>query len=261
MTIISRLTDFTGEGTWDGMHEMIECRRALSPSGLPGIDYALNPYGGCEHGCVYCYAPELTHSEWDTWRVVKVKTNVASRLVKELPNVRGVIGIGTTTDPYQNAESRFMLTRTCLGKLKERNMRIHIHTKSDLILRDVDLLKKMEGDIGITITSLDDRISKRIEPGAPMPGTRLNVLRELTSEGLDTYALVGPVLDVLNGMEERFAREVASTGVSRMYLDDLNRRPLLSERMDRIGIAGSREVLERIRSAASSEGLEVFNVF
>lgn len=259
--ISSKLWDFTGEEVWDGPHEIAECKRALSPSKLPGIDYALNPYGGCEHGCIYCYAPELTHSEWDTWRIVKVRTNIASRLSRELPNVEGVIGIGTTTDPYQQAESRFRLTRSCLAKLKERNMRIHLHTKSDLVLRDLDILKRLEGDVAVTITSIDDRISKRIEPGAPLPERRLNALKELTEAGLDTYALVGPVLDVLEGTEREFAEAVASTGTKRMYIDSLNPRPLLNARMDRMGIGGSKAAIERVKQHGAEMGLDVKDVF
>lgn len=259
--ITSRLSDFTDEERWDGPHEVIECKRALSPSKLPDIDYALNPYGGCEHGCVYCYAPELTHTEWKDWRVVKVKSNIASRLQKELPNITGVVGIGTTTDPYQAAESRFLLTRACLGKLRERNITIHLHTKSDLILRDIDILKQLKGDIAVTITSLEDRISKRIEPGAPMPEKRLEALRQLTEAGLNTYALVGPVLDILDGNEERFVEAIASTGTKRIFIDRLNRRPLLSERISRSNVKGSEPALENIRTLGTRAGLDVKDVF
>lgn len=259
--ISSRLWDFTGEEVWDRPHETVECRRALSPSGLPGIDYALNPYGGCEHGCVYCYAPELTHSEWDSWRVVRVRTNIASRLSKELPNIEGVIGIGTTTDPYQPAESRFRLTRSCLGRIRERGARIHMHTKSGMVLRDLDILKDLEGDVAVTITTVDERISKRIEPGAPLPEERLDALERLTEEGLRTYALVGPVLDVLEGKEREFVDAVAATGTERMFVDRLNQRPLLSVRMERAGIRGSDLALERIRALATDVGMEVRDVF
>lgn len=259
--ISSRLSDFLDEDQWDGAHEIVECRRALSPSKLPGIDYALNPYGGCEHGCVYCYAPELTHSDWETWRIVRVRANIAARLNRELPHVDGIIGIGTTTDPYQGAESRFELTRSCLRKLNECGRRIHMHTKSDLILRDLDILRNMEGDIAVTITCVDERISKLLEPGAPGPGRRLDALKELTENGIDTYALVGPVLDTLDGVEREFVDAIVSTGTKRMFLDRLNRRPLLSERMERRNVSGSDGVLERIRSHAAKAGMDVRDVF
>jgi DNA repair photolyase len=258
---MSSLLDFTDGKEWNGPYVIAECKKALSPSKLPGIDHALNPYGGCGHGCLYCYAPELTYTEWEDWRTVRIKANIESRLGKELKNVKGTIGIGTTTDPYQPAEERFELTKKCLIKLKEKGMRIHLHTKSDLILRDISILKEMEGDVAITITSVDERISKIIEPYAPSPARRLKALKELTEAGIDTYALVGPILSVLEGNEKEFVNAIVSTGTKRMYLDKLNERPLLKERMDAVKIKGSPKAKERIRSLAEAAGMKVYDVF
>ncbi|MCL2712821.1 MAG: radical SAM protein [Methanomassiliicoccaceae archaeon] len=258
---MSNLLQFTDTEGWNGRYEIAECKKALSPSKLPGIDHALNPYGGCEHCCLYCYAPELTYTKWSEWNVIRVRAGIESRLGRELTSVKGVIGIGTTTDPYQPAEERFELTKKCLIKLKEKKMRIHLHTKSDLILRDVDILRTMNGDIGITITSVDENISKMTEPNAPVPARRLETLRRLTKEGLATYALVSPVLSVLEGHEEEFVESILSTNVKRVYIDDLNLRPLLMMRMEKVGIQGSSAAKERIRSLASSAGAEVLDVF
>jgi len=253
--------EFTDGDGWNGAHRIIGCKKALSPSKLPGIDHALNPYGGCGHGCLYCYAPELTYTEWDEWHTVRIRAGIEGRLGKELMNVKGTIGIGTTTDPYQPAEERFELTRKCLIKLKERGMRIHLHTKSDLISRDIDILREMQGEVAVTVTSIDERISRIIEPGAPAPARRFKALKELTDSGIDTYALVGPVLSVLEGHEEEFVESVVYTGTKRMYLDDLNDRPLLKGRMDAVSIRGSPKARERIRGLASSNGIKVFDVF
>ena len=261
MTIISNLLDFTDGSGWNGPYKVTECKKALSPSKLPGIDHALNPYGGCGHGCLYCYAPELTYTDWNEWNTVRVRAGIEGRLGKELVNVRGTIGIGTTTDPYQPAEERFELTRKCLIKLKEKNMRIHLHTKSDLILRDIRILEQMEGEVAVTVTSADENFSKRIEPGAPLPARRIHALRTLTEAGLDTYALVGPVLSILEGCEKEFVDTILSTGVKRMYLDDLNERPMLAQRMRAAGIEGSPKAKERIRSLAAAGGIKVFDVF
>ena len=261
MRTISDLYGFSGEEVWNSPHEIIECKRALSPSSLPGIDYALNPYGGCEHGCIYCYAPEVTHTPWNTWRVVKVKTNIVSRLGKELPNIEGVIGIGTVTDPYQAAESRFELTKACLKKLKTDGFRVHLHTKSDLILRDLDIIEGMKGDFAVTITTLDDRVSKRTEPGAPLPEKRLKALKELTEIGAETYALIGPILNTLDEKEDEFVEAIVSTGVRRMYIDRFNERPILKQRVDSAKLSGSTVALENIRRSAEKRGLKVFNVF
>lgn len=243
------------------MFETVKCKRALSPSGLPGIDYALNPYGGCEHGCVYCYGPEVTHTDIREWRIVRVRSNIADRLAKEVPNIEGTVGIGTVTDPYQYAEKRFMLTSQCLEVLGSAGLRIHVHTKSDLILRDLDIISGMKGEVGITVTTIDEKVSHITEPGAPLPARRLGALKELTSAGVDTYALVGPVLMYLEGKEEEFVEAVASTGVRRMCIDRLNLRPLLSQRLERMGVKGSAPALEKIRRLAGDSGMEVTDVF
>ena len=255
------LIEFEGRGSWDGAYEMVDCKRALSPSLLPGIDYALNPYGGCEHGCIYCYAPEVVHVDWRDWRVVKVRRNMPYRLSKELQGISGTVGIGTVTDPYQGAEGRFQLTLRCLEVLRSMGFRIHVHTKSDLILRDLDMIAGMRGEVGITITTFDDRYSKATEPGAPDPMRRLRAMEALVDAHVDTYALVGPILSHLEGKEEDFVNRIASTGVRRMQVDSLNGRPGLSGRLDRMGIKGSERSVRLIKGYAAGMGIVVEDVF
>lgn len=255
------LPEFGNEEAWDGVYRLVKCKRALAPSGLPEMDYNLNPYSGCEHGCVYCYAPEVTHTDWKDWRVVKVKVNIVERLAKELPGLTGTIGIGTVTDPYQGAERRFGLTRQCLEFLQDKGHPIHLHTKSDLILRDKDLLASLGGQVAVTLTGLDERRSRITEPGAPLPSARLRALKELTAAGINTYALIAPVLDHLVGMEQEFCDAVIGTGVRRAALDPLNLRPQMAVRLERMGIRGSAASLEKIRDILTSAGLEVRDVF
>lgn len=255
------LFDFTDRSEWDGKYVNIVCKKALSPSKLPEMDYALNPYGGCEHGCIYCYAPEVTHKDWDTWRVVRVKVNVADRLEREIDHTEGIIGIGTVTDPYQYAEKRFNLTRNCLEIIERHSREIHIHTKSDLITRDIDLLGRIKSKIAVTITSVDDSFSKVVEPGAPLPEKRLFALKQLTDAGLNTYVLIGPVLSSLRGKEEEFCQKIIETGVKTAYIDKLNERPLLFERLSRKSINGSDISVKMIRSLLVESDIVVKNVF
>ena len=255
------LSDFLNRDKWDGPYEEVECRKALHPSGLPDIDYALNPYGGCEHGCIYCYAPEVTHSEWDTWRVVKVRQNIADRLSKEIGGLEGVIGIGTVTDPYQPAEERFELTLSCLQVISRTEMGVHIHTKSDLIQRDMDLISSMRHVIGLTVTGADDRVSKITEPGAPLPEVRFENMRTLVDAGMNVYALVDPVMSTLEGKEEDFCARIARTGVGTVYLEGLSLRPQLKARLDRMHIGPSASAVEKVRSHLTSMGLKVIDVF
>lgn len=171
------------------------------------------------------------------------------------------MGIGTVTDPYQYAEKRFRLTERCLAILKEKDIRIHLHTKSDLILRDIDLISSMRGEVGITVTTLSEKYSKITEPGAPLPEKRLETLRRLSEIGINTYALIGPVLNHLEGSEREFVDAIAATGVKRVYIDSLNPRPLLSERLSRMNIRGSDSAKEKIRRTADDSGLVVRDVF
>ena len=128
----------------------LSCKAALSRSGLPGFDYALNPYRGCQHGCIYCYSPETLREkrvcyspetlrekrEWGSF--VEVKRNIPGVLAKELRRLKkGVVGIGTVTDAYQPVEERYGVTRRCLEQLLRRDFPICIQTKSSLVERDI----------------------------------------------------------------------------------------------------------------------------
>ena len=203
----------------------------------------------------------MLHTDWKDWRVVKVRSNIPDRLSRELSGLKGTIGIGTVTDPYQYAEKRFKLTLRCLEILKDRDFRIHLHTKSDLVLRDIELISSLRGEVGITITSVDEKFSKITEPGAPLPEKRLEALKKLSESGVDTYALIGPVLNHLEGKEEIFVDAVVSTGVKRVCIDTLNPRPLLTERLNRMNIRGSERSKEKIRRLAKDSGLLVQDVF
>ena len=255
---MSNLYDFIETGEWEGRFKSVECSRALSPSGIPGLDFVLNPYGGCNHGCVYCYAPEVTHSPWDTWRVVKVRSNMATRLAKELRYAEGVIGIGSSTDPYQYAESRFQITRDCLSVLKRNGRKVHIITKSDLVTRDIDLLKDMDVTVGMTITGIDDRMSKITEPGAPMPGKRLEALKELLDSGITAYVMAEPMLSHIEGKEEEYVEAIASTGARAIMIGPVNYRPELRARMERMHLRSASPIsIDRIERLASSRGFRV----
>ena len=114
---MSNLYDFIETGEWEGVFKNVSCTRALSPSGIPGLDFVLNPYGGCNHGCVYCYAPEVTHQPWDTWRVVRVRENMPARLARELKNIteRTSMMIPVRMTPTMTAKTVFQnfISRFC----------------------------------------------------------------------------------------------------------------------------------------------------
>ncbi len=179
------------------MIKEIKVKTTLSPSQLPGLDHALNPYRGCAHACVYCYAPAVIHWDKGKWgELVEVKINLPRILSKELRvKKKGVVGLGTVTDPYQPAEKKYELTRRCLELLLMHDLPVCIQTKSSLVLRDIDLLKEFSDiEVGITLTALDDRAREKMEPGASSVDERLRALAGLRENGIKTWVFLGPIM-------------------------------------------------------------------
>ncbi|MCZ7392208.1 MAG: radical SAM protein, partial [Candidatus Methanoperedens sp.] len=185
------------------MIKEITVKTALSPSKLPGLDYALNPYRGCAHACVYCYAPSVIHWDRGKWgELVEVKMNLPRILSKELRRKKGVVGLGTVTDPYQPAEKKYEITRRCLELLLRHDFPVCIQTKSSLVLRDMDLLKQFSNiEVGVTLTALVDGIRAKMEPCASSVEERLLALSELERNGIKTWVFLGPVMPYITGVE------------------------------------------------------------
>jgi DNA repair photolyase len=210
----------------------VKATTALPRSNLPGLDYALNPYVGCEHDCIYCFAPDMLHRDASKWgKEVGVRSNLPMLLAREIRNKRGVIGIGTVTDPYQPLEKSCLVTRKCLMEIIRHDNPISVLTKSDLVVRDIELISATKRpEVGITITSVDDRISSAFEPGAPLPSRRLEALRQLSDAGLNTYAMVGPVLPILQEDDiHELVKAIAKTGTKRLMVDRMRYRPGMAE--------------------------------
>lgn len=168
-------------------------------------DYAMNPYVGCGHSCVYCYAAFMRrftgHSErWGDF--VDVKVNAPELLVKEIIKKRvGRVWVSGVCDPYQPVEKKYELTRKCLEILVETNWPATIQTKSSLVLRDIEILKKYrEVEVGFTITTADEGIRNIFEPGAPPLKERLDALTVLHSEKIKTFAMIAPILPGVEGL-------------------------------------------------------------
>lgn len=219
----------------------VTCKSALSRTGIPGHRYCLNPYTGCQHACVYCYAPVVLRfspvsSSWGTR--VHAKTNIAEALEREVSRKRDPIGpvmLGSVTDAYQPCEADLGLTRRCLEVLSEcPGTGISILTKSPLVLRDVDVLRKWlpaervhpgSLSVGFTVTVPDDTTATAFEPGAPPPSRRLEAARVLAREGIPVWIFVAPLLPGVGDTREALERlltEVAEAGVRTVMFDRLN---------------------------------------
>ncbi len=211
----------------------VACSTALSPSNLPGLDYALNPYRGCSIGCAYCYSPAVLREERPWGRFVDVKRNIPAVLAKELKRrPRGVVGIGTVTDGYQPLESRYHLTRYCLEQLARSDFPVSIQTKSSLVLKDLDLLRRLRDvEVGVTITTLDEAARRRVEPFASPAPRRVETLRALNAVGIRTWAFVGPILPGTADSAEPLLQAIRDAGTTHVMVDRLRFRPGVWERV------------------------------
>lgn len=204
--------------------------RAASALGRSAIcDYCFNPYVGCEHGCLYCYARFsgrlVAHGLLDWGNYLYYRSNIVEVLKKDLTTkAPGEVYLSSITDPYQPIEDKLQLTRAALRLFaSSRRFSVAIQTKSPLVLRDVDILGDMKDrcTIGFTIAMWDDW-ARVFEPRAPAPSTRLDALKELSKDGFRTYVFVGPVIPNLENPLEIISR--VKDYVDYVYLDRLNLR-------------------------------------
>ncbi|MCS7112063.1 MAG: radical SAM protein [Ignisphaera sp.] len=206
----------------------IEVKQALAKSSLPDIDYALNPYLGCGHSCLYCYAKMYTRlssvvADWGG--TVAIKRNLLDVLKREVQRLeRGSVGIGTITDPYQPVEALYNLTRSSIDILVRSEFKVSIQTKSSLIMKDMDILKRYRNvvDVGLTITSATDTSPMRtFEPLSSPPSARIKTLKKLSEAGIRTWIFYGPVIPGYNDSIEEVAKiiKLASETKSLLYID------------------------------------------
>jgi DNA repair photolyase len=197
--------------------------RNRSPD-LP-FSQSINPYRGCEHGCIYCYA-RPTHSyldlspgrDFETQLYYKPQAVQLLRAELARPGyVVSPIALGTNTDPYQPVERKLRITRGILEVLHELRHPLTIVTKGALILRDLDVLARLAADnlvaVMVSLTTLDDDLKRRMEPRTAGPQQRLSVVRELAQAGIPTGVMLAPIIPALNDHElERMAEQAAASG-------------------------------------------------
>ena len=192
------------------------------------FDQSINPYRGCEHGCVYCYArPSHAYvnlsAGLDFETRLFFKKDAALRLRQEL-NRRGYrcspINLGASTDPYQPLERRLGITRSLLEVLAECHHPVTITTKSALVARDLDLLQVLSAErllrVIVSVTTLDDELKRRMEPRAASPAARLATVRRLADAGVPTGVMFAPVIPAINDHElEGIVEAAAAAGAGR----------------------------------------------
>ena len=230
----------------------IKCKSLLNKSKL--ADFCINPFVGCQHACKYCYADYYTkkytnHKEaWGSF--VDVKINAPEVLRKEvLRKKKGLVFISSLTDAYQPLEEKYEITRKILEILLRNNFSVCIQTKSSLVLRDVDILKKFkECEVGFTITTLDEGIRKVFEPFSSPVKEKLKALKILNRNEIETYAFFGPVLPYLSDKNlEEYFQTMKNLGVSSVWIDKLNLKPKVWEKLQIVLKENFPELVEKWR--------------
>lgn len=215
---------------------VVSARSALSKSNLPGLDYSLNPYRNCSHGCVFCYAPNILHldrSKWGSW--VEVRQNLPNLLARELKKkTPGIIGLSTVTDPYQPAEKSFRVSRFCLETIKraDESWSVALQTRSELILDDLELLSSFGSrlEVLVSIGCFDEQLVKSLEPGAPSVARRLEVIQSLVDENISVGVFFGPVIPSVKLEDvKQIVNRFADLGVSHIFVDSLHLKPGVKE--------------------------------
>lgn len=204
---------------------VIKARSILNKSRISNVDYCLNPYTGCQHGCHYCYAEFMKkytgHKEpWGQF--VDVKINSAEILAKQLKSKRfsrGGVYLSSVTDPYQPIEKQYQLTRQCLQLLRDQQRPVSIQTKSPLVLRDIDIFREFENcEVGLTINTDNDYSRKIFEPNTSSITERINTLERLKKNRVKTFAFIGPILP----MKARVLATQLNGLIDKVYIDKMN---------------------------------------
>lgn len=209
---------------------------------ISSYDYTLNPYAGCTYGCTYCYAAAFTRSDGDrdAWgRWVTVKENAIERLGRWRGRLAGRrIYMSSVTDPYQPIERKLGLTRRLLEGLASERVKLVIQTRSPDVVRDIDLLKRLEHEggnvqVNMTVTTDDERLRTTFEPWCPSNRARLKAVAKLTEAGVRTAVTITPMLRIAD--PEGFANALAATGCQRFIV-----QPFRADRGNDQFVAGTR---------------------
>jgi DNA repair photolyase len=245
----------------------IEAKSILNASKI--YDYCVNPYTGCEVGCVYCYAAlfmRLYSGHSEPWgEFVDVKINAPALLAKQIVKAkRGTIWFASVCDPYQPREERYGLTRRSLEVLAGRDFPVEIQTKSSRVRRDLDVIRRIpDAEVGFTIATEDETIARLFEPKASPIQERIEVLREFRAAGVSTFVFAGPLLP---GNPEKLAALLAGAA-DRVLIDRMNYVPAVRGFYARHGLLDAltdsffRTQSTRLARALRARGIRVETVF
>lgn len=247
------------------IHE-ITAKNIVTNSNLPHVDFVINPYTGCAFACAYCYASfmgRFVDEPLKNWgKYVYVKTNAVELLDQKLSKMRNKnksIMLASVTDAWQYIDKKYEITRGLLQTLVKHNYpgKIVCLTKSDLILRDLDLIKQLHNvEVGFTITSTQNEVSKSLEVFAPNVEKRLATLKQFHEAGVKTYVFIGPVFPYfMNNYDELddLFKQIKQAGNNDIYIDMLNTKDYIAQNLEPIINQQSEDVQEAYKDIKTNQ--------
>jgi DNA repair photolyase len=204
-----------------------EAKSIITKSNIPSIDFVINPYTGCQHGCIYCYAEfmiRFTGHKGDKWgQFLDVKTFDFTKIKPQKYDGKTIL-LSSVTDPYLPLEKKYQNTRKILEKLVGTKAEISILTKSKLVVRDIDLFKKFENiSVGISINTVNDDFARIIERAASKPTERLDAIKKVSEAGIQTYIFISPYFPELTDYKAIIEESIEYS--NRFSFENLNFRP------------------------------------
>lgn len=207
-----------------------ECKTILNRTSIS--DYSLNCYTGCAHGCIYCYARFMQrfHPHPEPWgKFVDIKVNAVEALKRQLRRAEpGEVFVSSACDGWQPIEAEWKLTRQCCDLLLEYGFQVSVLTKSALVLRDLDIFSGRNARIGVTVTTLDERLRQLWEPNSSGIDERLRIIKEASRAGLKTAIMFGPLLPFLSDSQasiNSMFQQASELAIDIIWIDALNPRP------------------------------------
>ncbi|MFX1456837.1 MAG: radical SAM protein [Promethearchaeota archaeon] len=213
-----------------------EAKSIITKSNIPQIDFVINPYTGCQHGCIYCYAEfmiRFTGHKGDKWGdFLDIKQFDINKIKPQRYDGKRIL-LSSVTDPYLPLEKKYQNTRKILEKLKKTNAEVTILTKSKLVVRDIDLFQQFKNiEVGISINTLNEDFSRVIERSASKPLDRLSAIREIHENGIPTYVFISPYFPEITDYKAIIKESIDYTDT--YSFENLNFRPHNTPRIMRI---------------------------
>ena len=232
----------------------IKVKSIIVKSSLPEGDFVINPYIGCQHGCIYCYARFMKRftGHIEPWgEFVDIKINAPDLIPKDTNKYKDKsITIGSVTDPYQPIERKYRLTRKILERLIPLQPHLGLMTKSDLVVRDIDLFKQFKDCIvALSLSILDDKIRKELEPLSSSPNKRINALKEVHKNKIPTALFISPIFPEITDWKKLINK--TKSFVDEYWFENLNLYPSIKREIYRFLKKNKPELIEKYKDIYS----------